>query len=477
MTFVASTGDYGTADPEYPAFSPNVVAVGGTSLYLNADNSYNSETGWGYYSSGVGDVHRQRRRRQPVRGRAGLPAGRPVHRLPHHARRVASWPTRPPGAWIADPYNLSADNPWEVVGGTSLSAPSWAGLIALANQGRAAAGEATLGTRQPDRSPAGPLQPAAERFQRHHQRHQRRLQRRRRLQPGDRPGHARRPISLVPDLVANNFSANPGWQVTVTSASVAASGVTQGGVANAIINVFDALVVGSGLGFGTAPASVNNPSQIGHAGTPDQGSGLAAGNLAQAGQLGGSRVLHSSNTVVTRNRDSFEPRRWQSGQRGQHDGGPRATMSCRQTRPRWCSRSSRTAGTPRTSGPVTGRRCWATAAAWTTARWPIRWGPSVRPAMRSMRSSAPLKATIRMGWALCRGCPRAMDKMVCPSRGRPTAWRPSGLAAARWNWRRPMRAAAITPLGALALAAFVLPAFGFSALDAEKRRMGSHCPR
>ena len=34
----------------------------------------------------------------------------------------------------------------EVVGGTSLSAPSWAGLIALANQGRAAAGEATLGS-------------------------------------------------------------------------------------------------------------------------------------------------------------------------------------------------------------------------------------------------------------------------------------------------------------------------------------------
>ena len=36
VTFVASTGDYGAADPEYPAFSPNVLAVGGTSLTLNA---------------------------------------------------------------------------------------------------------------------------------------------------------------------------------------------------------------------------------------------------------------------------------------------------------------------------------------------------------------------------------------------------------------------------------------------------------
>ena len=35
VTFVASTGDYGAADPEYPAFSPNVVSVGGTSLTLN----------------------------------------------------------------------------------------------------------------------------------------------------------------------------------------------------------------------------------------------------------------------------------------------------------------------------------------------------------------------------------------------------------------------------------------------------------
>jgi subtilase family serine protease len=50
VAFVASTGDFGAADPEYPAYSPNVLAVGGTSLTLNADGSYNSETGWGYQS-------------------------------------------------------------------------------------------------------------------------------------------------------------------------------------------------------------------------------------------------------------------------------------------------------------------------------------------------------------------------------------------------------------------------------------------
>src|ERR1700676_2937177 len=54
VTFVASTGDYGTSDPEFPAFSPNVVAVGGTSLHTTANQSYGNETGWGYYSSPVG---------------------------------------------------------------------------------------------------------------------------------------------------------------------------------------------------------------------------------------------------------------------------------------------------------------------------------------------------------------------------------------------------------------------------------------
>jgi hypothetical protein len=53
------------------------------------------------------------------------------------------------GAWIADSYNLGVDNPFEVVGGTSLAAPAWAGMIALVNQGRVAAGEATLNSSGP----------------------------------------------------------------------------------------------------------------------------------------------------------------------------------------------------------------------------------------------------------------------------------------------------------------------------------------
>jgi MBG domain (YGX type)/Bacterial Ig-like domain (group 3) len=148
VAFVASTGDYGAADPEYPAYSPNVVAVGGTSLTVNADNSYNSETGWGYYSDSAGafigsgggiSLYEP----EPVYQQGVQSTG---YRTTPDVSLVADPAT---GAWIADPYNLDPSNPFEVVGGTSLSAPAWAGLLALVNQGRAAAGDSTLNSTSP----------------------------------------------------------------------------------------------------------------------------------------------------------------------------------------------------------------------------------------------------------------------------------------------------------------------------------------
>jgi hypothetical protein len=148
VTFVASTGDYGGADPEYPAYSPNVVAVGGTTLALNADGSYNSETGWGYYSDSLGTL---------IGSGGGLSLFEPE---PAYQQGVQSTGARTTpdvalvadpatGAWSADPYNLAATNPFEVVGGTSLSAPAWAGLVALVNQGRVAAGHPSLNHSSP----------------------------------------------------------------------------------------------------------------------------------------------------------------------------------------------------------------------------------------------------------------------------------------------------------------------------------------
>jgi len=146
VTFLASSGDSGgfaydsTGQPTttpgilYPAASPNVVAVGGTSLTLNADSTYFGETAW----TGSG---------------GGTSLYEPQPAFQQGAQRTG-FRTTPDVSFDADPntgvavydsYN-NTDNsgPWVEVGGTSLSAPSWAGLIAIANQGRLLAGGSTL---------------------------------------------------------------------------------------------------------------------------------------------------------------------------------------------------------------------------------------------------------------------------------------------------------------------------------------------
>jgi hypothetical protein len=138
VTFVASTGDHGADDREYPASSPYVLSVGGTSLRLNADGSYGSETGWGGAGGGLSLYEPQ-----PAYQAAVQSSGR---RTTPDVALVADPAT---GVWVADPYNLGASNPFRIVGGTSLSAPAWAALLALANQGRVAAGRAPLNGASP----------------------------------------------------------------------------------------------------------------------------------------------------------------------------------------------------------------------------------------------------------------------------------------------------------------------------------------
>ena len=52
VTFFASSGDNG-AGVIWPSSSPNVVAVGGTTLNLNSDGSFSSETAWSGSGGGV----------------------------------------------------------------------------------------------------------------------------------------------------------------------------------------------------------------------------------------------------------------------------------------------------------------------------------------------------------------------------------------------------------------------------------------
>jgi hypothetical protein len=126
---VASSGDNGAAPgTEFPASSPNVLAVGGTSL--NAPGgTYASETGWSGSGGGVSQYE-----------------SKPAYQ---NGFQSSNKRTVPDVAYNADPntgveiYD-TANGGWYQVGGTSAGAPQWAALIAIANEGRALAGKATL---------------------------------------------------------------------------------------------------------------------------------------------------------------------------------------------------------------------------------------------------------------------------------------------------------------------------------------------
>ena len=131
VTFLAATGDYG-APSGYPAYSPNVVAVGGTSLYLNSDNSYQSESGWSGSGGGISTV-------EPV------PSYQSALGFSNRANPDVSFLADPDtGAAVYDTYDFGSTTPWDQIGGTSLATPCWAGLIAVTNQERVAYGHTTL---------------------------------------------------------------------------------------------------------------------------------------------------------------------------------------------------------------------------------------------------------------------------------------------------------------------------------------------
>ncbi len=134
ITFVASSGDDGAkAGAEYPATSPNVLAVGGTTLKIDGLGNYVSETAWN--GSGRGDsryevepsyqdsVQSTGRRSTPDVGFDGNPTT---------------------GVEVYETSLRGGQGTWQKVGGTSLGTPAWAAIIAIVDQGRALGGEASL---------------------------------------------------------------------------------------------------------------------------------------------------------------------------------------------------------------------------------------------------------------------------------------------------------------------------------------------
>lgn len=132
VTFLASAGDNG-AGVSYPAASPFVTAVGGTSLQLDAATwDRLSESAW----AGSG-------------GGTSVYEAKPSFQSGFNATSQRSGPDV---AYSADSntgfyvYNSSSGGSWYQSGGTSAGAIQWAGLISLVNQGRSSLGKPSLGS-------------------------------------------------------------------------------------------------------------------------------------------------------------------------------------------------------------------------------------------------------------------------------------------------------------------------------------------
>jgi hypothetical protein len=165
VTFVAASGDsgiygFGGFPPQiqtnYPASSPNVVAVGGTSINIDAAGDYpgtgaSGEVGWGAGtnsdSAGGSGGGLSSYETEPSWQTGVVPAGidsshaRAVPDVAMDSGSIQSFDT------FASTLNTSNSTPdvgWLGYVGTSAAAPLWAALIAIANQGRVLAGGTPL---------------------------------------------------------------------------------------------------------------------------------------------------------------------------------------------------------------------------------------------------------------------------------------------------------------------------------------------
>ncbi len=126
VTFIAASGDQGSPG-YYPAYSPNVLAAGGVTLNLNANNTIQGETAWSGSGGGTSQFEPEPAYQEGVQstGKRTIPD--------------VAWDADPnTGVAMYDSYDdTDGSGPWVEIGGTSVAAPSWSGLIAIANQGRA----------------------------------------------------------------------------------------------------------------------------------------------------------------------------------------------------------------------------------------------------------------------------------------------------------------------------------------------------
>lgn len=121
--FVTAAGDDG-AGAMWPASSPNVISVGGTSLTLDSSGDRVSETAWSESGGGVSMFE-------------DIPSWQSKIGINSFTRAdpdvsFDANPSTGVSAYCSE--TVSGKTGWFVMGGTSLGAPSWAGIVADLNQ-------------------------------------------------------------------------------------------------------------------------------------------------------------------------------------------------------------------------------------------------------------------------------------------------------------------------------------------------------
>ncbi len=143
--YTASSGDSGHG-AQYPAASPNVIAVGGTTLNGCSGTScagFSSESAWSGSGGGASTVEAipgyQTGYTGPVFGASTISgltgAKRGIPDISFDANQST-------GVSIFDSTRIQGQSGWFTVGGTSVGAPNWAGILAA---GRAAGATALQG--------------------------------------------------------------------------------------------------------------------------------------------------------------------------------------------------------------------------------------------------------------------------------------------------------------------------------------------
>ncbi len=133
ITFFASSGDDG-AGASWPAASPRVVAVGGTTINLSPEGNFLSEKAWSGSGGGVSAYEKQ----PAYQAAYSIPRARGMRAIPdvsYDADPQSGFSVykNPPSSSSkkGSPRSSSGGAGWYVFGGTSAGAPQWAAIKSL----------------------------------------------------------------------------------------------------------------------------------------------------------------------------------------------------------------------------------------------------------------------------------------------------------------------------------------------------------